>query len=126
MSERRIKRTPLRDVASMLWSFRFAAACAVFGVGTVQGAAPGVVRPEDRPRAELAARTWRTWATARFLAAYRAAWPDGGVLPPYADWPGVLDVYLIERGLEQVGNDLRDHPALLVPALYGLAELLDE
>src|SRR5262249_44463840 len=49
ISERRIKRSPLRDVGSMVRSLHFAAYGALHGLGWGRGRSPGVIREEDRP-----------------------------------------------------------------------------
>src|SRR5262249_999943 len=60
-SQRRVKRSPLRDVASMLRSLHYAALCALIG---------GAVRPEDRPVLGPWERFWHVWVSATFLKAY--------------------------------------------------------
>src|SRR5204862_375263 len=65
LSERRIKRTALRDVAGMLRSFHYAPYAVVYG------AAPGYdVRSEDVARLEDGARFWYRWVSSAFLRAY--------------------------------------------------------
>ena len=62
---RRIKRSPLRDVASMLLSFQYAAQ-AVF-----LDQLPGVTRrPETTNALEFWARYWSDWVSAMFLKGY--------------------------------------------------------
>ncbi|HEX7808082.1 MAG TPA: putative maltokinase, partial [Thermoanaerobaculia bacterium] len=65
LSERRIKRSALRDVAGMLRSFHYAPYAVLFGT------APGsYVRPEDLERLETGAQFWHRWISAAFLRAY--------------------------------------------------------
>src|SRR6185295_1533072 len=67
LSERRIKRSALRDVAGMLRSFHYAPYAVLFG------AAPGsYVRTEDKDRLETAAADWHRAVSAAFLRAYLA------------------------------------------------------
>ena len=61
LSERRFKRSPLRDVAGMIRSFEYAAAYAV---------RHGPMRTEDMPALLPWARLWRRWASASFLRGY--------------------------------------------------------
>src|SRR5262249_2647550 len=49
IGERRLKRTPMRDAASMVRSFQYAAYSTLFGRQTGRGVAPGMIRPEDLP-----------------------------------------------------------------------------
>src|SRR5437588_4461768 len=65
LSDRRIKRCPLRDLASMLLSFEYAAH-AVF-----MGQVPGItVRSEIVPALEFWRQYWFDWVSASFLAGY--------------------------------------------------------
>ena len=65
LAERRIKRSPLRDVASMLRSFHYVTAHALSG-----RVSSGAVRAEDMPVLEPALRAWRAWVGAAFLRKY--------------------------------------------------------
>ena len=65
LSERRIKRSALRDVAGMLRSFHYAPYAVVHGQS--QGS---VIRSEDTDKLETGARFWHRWVTAAFLRAY--------------------------------------------------------
>src|SRR5207302_498883 len=60
-SERRLKRSPLRDVASMVRSFHYAAFGALTG---------GSVRREDQAGLEPWVRFWHHWVTATYLKGY--------------------------------------------------------
>ena len=62
LSERRIKRSALRDVATMLRSFHYVSHAALFGD------VPGIVPSrEAQPQLEKWARTWYHWVSAIFL-----------------------------------------------------------
>src|SRR6185503_548195 len=65
LGERRIKRSPMRDVASMMRSLHYVSAYALSGRVT-----SGAVRREDLPVLEPAVRAWRLWASAIFLQSY--------------------------------------------------------
>src|SRR4029453_8944749 len=65
LGERRIKRSPLRDVAGMIRSFDYVAYAALFRqleLGTLQQA--------QLPQTEAWTRLWYTWVSAAFLQAY--------------------------------------------------------
>ena len=64
LSERRIKRSPLRDVAQMLNSFRYASYAALFGD------VPGVAPAGESDSLEAWARVWYQWVSAAFLRGY--------------------------------------------------------
>src|SRR5262249_11703807 len=70
LGERRIKRSPLRDVATMVRSFDYAAGSVLHGLATAKGRPPGVVRPEDRPTVARRAAAWVEHVSAEFVSAY--------------------------------------------------------
>ena len=65
MSTRRIKRSPLRDVAGMLRSFHYASHAALF-----HQLQAGVVRQKDLPLFVGWTQFWVHWVSAEFLRSY--------------------------------------------------------
>src|SRR5436190_3913105 len=118
LAERRIKRSPLRDVASMLRSFHYVTAHALSG-----RVSSGAVRPEDVPVLEPALRAWRAWVGAAFLRKYlqvSAGAPFAPTTPE--ELRAALSGYLIERTLHEIGYELEQRPEWLpIP----ISELLD-
>ena len=78
LSERRLKRSPLRDVAGMLRSFDYAARAAI-----AEMVARGTVRSQERAEELLAGRAaeWVAWVSAAFLRGYFDAMDGTGLLP---------------------------------------------
>jgi maltose alpha-D-glucosyltransferase/alpha-amylase len=102
LSERRIKRPPLRDVAGLLLSFEYAAYAVLFDQ------VPGVTRrPEGMPSIEFWAAYWRDWVSAMFLKSYL----ENADVQNDADVRLLLDVFLVERALEELGRELIERPA---------------
>jgi maltose alpha-D-glucosyltransferase / alpha-amylase len=120
LSERRIKRSALRDVAGMLRSFHYAPYAVLFG------AAPGSwVRPEDVPRLESGARFWAQWVSASFLRAYLAESANGAHLPTKAEsLEGLLNAYLVEKALYEIVYELNHRPDWVKIPLHGVLDLL--
>jgi maltose alpha-D-glucosyltransferase/alpha-amylase len=106
LSERRIKRSPLRDVASLLLSFDYAAHAVLFDQ------VPGVSRrPETVPSLEFWAGYWSEWVSAMFLKSYFECVGSSALrIPNEADVRLLLDAFLMERALEEIGRELMDRP----------------
>jgi maltose alpha-D-glucosyltransferase/alpha-amylase len=118
LAERRIKRSPLRDIASMLRSFHYVTAHALSG-----RVSSGAVRAEDIPVLEPALRAWRAWVGAAFLRQYLQTAAGQPFAPASAEeLRASLTGYLIERTLHEIGYELEQRPEwLTIP----LSELLD-
>ena len=76
LSERRIKRSPLRDVAGMIRSFHYSAHSAL-----VREQARGVIGEAVREEAAAWAELWYRWVSASFLRAYLGGLGDSPLLP---------------------------------------------
>src|SRR6185369_12754228 len=102
MSERRIRRGALRDVASMIRSFNYVSCAVLFGQ------VPGiVVANEARPRLERWARAWRTWVSAAFLREYLETAQAGEFVPSsQRERRILLRSYLIEKCLFEINFEL--------------------
>jgi len=114
LGERRLKRSPLRDVAGMLRSFHYVAFAAL---------RDGIARPEDRPRLEPWARAWHARMGAVFLAAYLKA-----AAGPVFTWSPqelhlLLEAHLLEKAVYEIGYELENRPDWLRIPLQGLLEL---
>jgi maltose alpha-D-glucosyltransferase/alpha-amylase len=121
LSERRIKRPPLRDVAGLLLSFEYAAHAVLFD--QVSGVTR---RPEIMPALEFWAAYWRDWVSAMFLKSYFESVDTSALhLQNDADVRLLLDVFLMERALEEVGRELIERPAWVGIPLRLILRLLD-
>jgi maltose alpha-D-glucosyltransferase/alpha-amylase len=109
---RRIKRSPLRDVAGMLLSFQYAAQSVFFDQ------LPGVTRRDEiMPALEFWSRYWSDWVSATFLKGYLEVLngidgPGQNPLIPSdeTDLRLLLDHCLLEQALEGAIDELRDRP----------------
>jgi len=120
LSERRIKRSALRDVAGMLRSFHYAPYAVVFGQ------TPGVViRAEDESLLDTAAAFWHQTVSAAFLRAYLAASAGAPHLPASRDELRVLlDAYRLEKALYEIVYELNNRPEWVRIPIRGMLELL--
>jgi len=120
LSERRIKRSALRDVAGMLRSFHYAPYAVVHGQS-----GGSVIRDEDAPKLESGARFWQRWASAAFLRAYLDRSAGAAHLPSSRDELRVLlDAYLLEKALYEIVYELNNRPDWVRIPLKGVLELV--
>jgi maltose alpha-D-glucosyltransferase/alpha-amylase len=120
ISERRIKHSPLRDVAGMLRSFHYAAYNALM---TEQSR--GLFQPEELALMESWADYWHLWVTAVFMRQYYNDVPKGGFLPKNIDqWGILLDALLLEKAIYELGYELNNRPAWIKIPLKGIEQLM--
>ena len=111
--ERRLKRSPLMDVASMVRSFHYAAGVAMRD------------DPETTSKCRAWLRFWRHWISVAFLRAYFSA-VDRDVLPRNRDDLQLLfQIQLFERTLYELGHELGHRPEWVGIPLADLKEMLD-
>jgi maltose alpha-D-glucosyltransferase/alpha-amylase len=103
---RRIKRSPLRDVASMLQSFQYAAEAVFFDQ------LPGVTaRPETMNALAFWERYWSNWVSATFLRGYFDTLGSSPLIPQNeAELRLLLEHCLLEQALEGASQELRKRP----------------
>ncbi len=120
LSERRLKGSPLRDVAGMLRSFHYAAYGAL-----LLGKVPGV-RPADFVVLEPWARFWYLWVSVAFLKAYLAVATRAPFLPTTREELQVLlEAHLLEKAVYELGYELNNRPDWVRIPLQGMLELLE-
>jgi maltose alpha-D-glucosyltransferase/alpha-amylase len=118
--ERRIKRSPLRDVAGMIRSFHYATHAAL------RGQAPTVVRPEDLPVLEQWAQFWYHWVSTAFLKSYMELMADTPILPQSREGMKViLDAYLLEKAIYEINYELDNRPDWVGLPLQGILQMLE-
>ncbi|MEX1162915.1 MAG: maltose alpha-D-glucosyltransferase [Nitriliruptor sp.] len=123
LGERRLKRSPLRDVAGMLRSFQYASHSALrFQVER------GAVTPDrdayDELRGWLAA--WNRWVSAGFLRGYLDTAADRSFVPDDPAHTAILlDAFLLEKAIYELGYEMNNRPEWVDIPLTGIAEVLD-
>ena len=121
LSERRIKRSPLRDVASMLQSFNYAAS-----VGLRNEVETGMLRSDNLPLMEQWAQYWYSWVSAAFLNSYLEIASKDSFLPKTkAELQVLLNAYLLEKVISGLGYDLNNRPEWVEITLQRILQLLD-
>jgi len=117
ISERRLKRTPLLDVAGMLRSFHYAAYAVLH-----EHQQHGLI--SDVERAERWLRYWYGWVAAIFLQGYLQTMEGSDLLPPDPDdLRAVLEAYLLDKALYEVRYELGHRPGWLAIPLHGVLEM---
>jgi maltose alpha-D-glucosyltransferase/alpha-amylase len=120
LSERRLKRSPLRDVAGMLRSFDYAAHTALFS-----SAERGMIRVEDVPVLEPWARFWRQWVSSAFLRAYLPPVSEAGLIPTDREQlRRLLHVLLLDKSIYELGYELNNRPSWARIPIRGILDLL--
>jgi maltose alpha-D-glucosyltransferase/alpha-amylase len=118
ISRRRMKRLSLRDVAGMLCSLRYAADLAL----TRQR---DLGRLPDRELLVPWANYWHLWVSVAFLKGYLEAIGHSNLLPATDDvLQAVLEIHLLDRLLDELGDHLLAGRPLIAPACDGILQLL--
>ncbi|MGA8156214.1 MAG: maltose alpha-D-glucosyltransferase [Rhodoplanes sp.] len=118
LSVRRMKGSPIRDVAGMLRSFHYAA------YAGLMGQAAGV-RPEDFEQLEPAAKFWYIWSVATYLRAYLEVTDKALFLPKSKqELQTLLDIFLLEKAAYELGYELNNRPTWVRIPLEGILQLL--
>jgi len=123
LSERKLKRSALRDVAGMLRSFRYATRVAL-----VEQAATGLIhsRPEAIAGLEVWGRFWTVWVSAVFLKAYLAVAVETPLIPRNrGELQVLLDAFLLEKALYELAYELNNRPDWVRIPIQGILELLE-
>ena len=121
LSERRIKRCPLRDVASMLHSFGYAAQAAI-----LRHAAGERNEALTRHNLRIWARFWMSHVAAAFLRGYWTGAKGATYMPrtqPHQQL--LLDTHMLERALLDVRTDLNEAPDLAAVPFRIILHLLN-
>jgi maltose alpha-D-glucosyltransferase / alpha-amylase len=119
LSDRRAKKSPLKDVAGMLRSFSYAAYAALNAFAQR--------RPEDaRKNLEPWATLWQNSVSNEFLRAYQLTINETnpGLVPQPAQSQLLLNAYLLEKSLYELLYELDNRPTWVRIPLAGILALL--
>ncbi len=120
LGERRIKRSPLQDVAGMIRSFHYVANAALS-----QHVERGSLPPENRGAFEAWAQFWNQVVGSTFLRAYLKKMGDSPVLPATRqELQVVLEAYLLNKAVYELGYELNHRPTWLKIPLQGILQLM--
>jgi maltose alpha-D-glucosyltransferase/alpha-amylase len=120
LSERRIKRSALRDVAGMLRSFHYAPYAVLFGQSQ-----HSVIRAEDTAAVESGAKFWYRWVSGAFLRAYLEESGNAAHLPKTSEELQVLlGAHLFEKAFYEIAYEMNNRPEWVCIPIRGVLELL--
>ncbi len=120
LSERRMKRSPFRDVAGMLRSFHYAAYAKLF-----EESEAGVAHEVAMPALESWALDWERWTSATFLRAYLdRAWGASFVPSSRDELRMLLDVFLLEKAVYELAYELNNRPGWVRIPLQAIRQIL--
>jgi len=120
LSERRIKRSPLRDVAGMIRSFHYATHSAMLHQASLARS------PEDLLALEYWAQFWYIWVSSAFLKSYLNDVEQAQLLPIDPEQLKILlDACLLEKAVYEIGYELNNRPDWLKVPLQGILQLME-
>lgn len=120
LTERRLKRSPLTDVAGMVRSFDYAASFSVARLGSAEA------DPRRTPMLELWARFWTTWATPVFLTSYLEKMKGAPLLPAaQKETAALLEALLLAKALAEITSEMDTHRDWLSVPIRAVLRMLE-
>jgi len=117
LSERKLKRSALRDVAGMMRSFQYAAYSALW---------QPAMRKEDVPFLERWADLWYRQMGSLFLQSYLEATGNAAFIPQNSeDLAIMLEAYLLDKAVYEIGYELNHRPSWVVIPIRGIKHILE-
>jgi maltose alpha-D-glucosyltransferase/alpha-amylase len=120
IGERRLKRSPLKDVAGMIRSYHYA----------VEAAATGPISRldltiEQRRELEPWGQFWRDWVVSSFLSSYIPAVREANLIPHEdAEVNHMLQAFLLEKAIYEIDYELNNRPDWVGIPLKGILQIL--
>ncbi|MFH1338896.1 MAG: maltose alpha-D-glucosyltransferase [Candidatus Omnitrophota bacterium] len=119
LSERRLKRSPLRDVAGMVRSFHYAAYAGLLR--------HPLVHKQDIPSLEPWVKAWYHYASGIFLRSYLDIVGEAAFLPKKReDFTILFEAFLLEKAVYELGYELNNRPEWVIIPIKGLQYILKE
>lgn len=120
LEERRKKRSPLQDVAGMLRSFHYAAYAPLLQESNAEKMSQAKLEALDSW-----AQYWQILVSAMFLKSYLEVSRNAIFIPKSGeDLALLLDVYLLDKAVYELGYELNNRPSWVRIPLDGISQLL--
>jgi len=119
LSERRLKRSPFRDVAGMIRSFHYKAHSGLITQASI--------RPEDIPVLEPWADLWYRYTSGAFLRSYLDTAKGAPFVPNEPEEIEVLlHTFLLDKAVYEIAYELNNRPEWIMIPLKGMSHLLEK
>ncbi len=119
LAERRMKHSPLRDVAGMLRSFNYAAESAIMEVGAE--------REDQLEELEQWVRSWEADVREAFLEGYAEGAREAASYPGDEDHARqLIDLFTLEKALYEIRYELDNRPDWVGIPIKGVLDILGE
>lgn len=119
LSERRLKKSPLHDVAGMTRSFHYAAYTSLLRRGSV--------RPGDVPLLEPWADIWYCSISGVFIDSYLKHAGDASFIPADKnDIDALLSVFMLEKAIYELGYELNNRPDWIMIPIRGIFNVVNK
>ncbi|MGE5207876.1 MAG: putative maltokinase, partial [Alphaproteobacteria bacterium] len=116
LSDRKMKRSALRDVAGMMRSFQYAAYSALWRPS---------VRQEDMPFLERWADLWYRQMSSVFLQSYLNTTAGAIFIPKNSeDLQLIVESYLLDKAVYEIGYELNHRPNWVLIPVRGIKQIL--
>jgi maltose alpha-D-glucosyltransferase/alpha-amylase len=116
-SERRLKRSPLRDVAGIIRSFHYAAYASLF--------LDNQIRKEDFPRLIPYVEQWYHYMSSFFMDAYLKYSQGAAFIPQNNEsFEIMMTTFLLEKAIYEVNYELNNRPDWVIIPLRGIKMLM--
>ncbi|MGF1587338.1 MAG: maltose alpha-D-glucosyltransferase [Bacteroidales bacterium] len=118
-SERRLKRSPLRDVAGMLRSFHYATYSALFK--------HTAIRQEDVEILEKWAELWYHYISGIFIKNYLQVVEKTKLIPDnQEDLETMLNTYILEKAVYELNYELNNRPDWVIIPVKGIKSIMQQ
>jgi maltose alpha-D-glucosyltransferase/alpha-amylase len=124
LDDRRLKRSPLRDVAAMIRSLDYAAASVLLGLTTAAGQVHGFIRDEDRAVLQPWADWWVDYVASVFVQAYLQNMENTDLLPGKSGCRELLQLCILENAIWEMDYELTNRPTWFLIPLRSVLRIL--
>jgi len=119
LSERRLKRSPLQDVAGLILSLHYAA-----HVALLYQTEHGSIQEAKVKAAASWAKYWSAWVSATFMKAYREGSRSASYLPADEALQVLTEAALLRNAIYEIGYELNNRPEWVRIPLQAILDLI--